>query len=104
LDNISVFTNDSATCIISLIIFWADGRACQAGKAGFPFIVVLCRLFFCKQYGSFLRQHPPALPPRSYGEAGPTKKSAAIPNPIGTNTSIPAAFQRCGKLATLKKM
>lgn len=33
---------------------------CVGRQPGFPFIVVLFRLFFCKQYVGFLRQPPPA--------------------------------------------
>jgi len=35
-----------------MTIFWA-------AEPGFPFVVVSCRLFFCKCAGVFLRQPPP---------------------------------------------
>jgi hypothetical protein len=38
---------------------WAR-RACHAGKAGFPFVVASCRLFFCRQPLGFFYQPKPA--------------------------------------------
>jgi hypothetical protein len=35
-------------------------RACHAGKAGFPFVVASCRLFFCRQPLGFFYQPKPA--------------------------------------------